>query len=245
MRFSSSSRLPQATVCLLLMLLGFASVAWGQADVQGQWSTLNYSMTINPIHTALMHNGKILVIAGSGNCPPSQSGCPSGPPYNGSNHSGAVVVDPVAQEHYAAVGKSWDMFCNSMTVLAGRAGDGRRWAPSPMIRFTESKRPVCSIRLQTPLRPYRAWPMAAGIRQSLCSATAGSWLSRATDESGPTNHTVEIYTEGSGWSPPVAAGWTPPLYPRLHLLPNGNVFYSGSTPASYDVQSVQHRPGPP
>src|SRR5699024_3804575 len=28
------------------------------------------------------------------------------------------------------------------------------------------------------------------------------------------------------------AGWTPPLYPRMHLLPNGKVFYSGSGRAS-------------
>ena len=25
-----------------------------------------------------------------------------------------------------------------------------------------------------------------------------------------------------------AAGWTPPLYPRMHLLPDGSVLYSGS-----------------
>jgi len=91
-----------------------------QASVQGQWSTLNYSMTINPIHVALMHNGKILVVTGSGNCPPSQSGCPSGPPFNGSNHAGAVVVDPVAN-NIAQLSVNWDMFCNSMTMLS----DGR------------------------------------------------------------------------------------------------------------------------
>jgi hypothetical protein len=77
---------------------------------------LNYSMTINPIHTALMHNGKILVVAGSGKCPPSQSGCPSGPPFGVSNHSGAVVVDPVAK-NITQLSVNWDMFCNGMTVL--------------------------------------------------------------------------------------------------------------------------------
>ncbi len=77
-------------------------------------------MTINPVHTALMHNGKILVVAGSGNCPPSQSGCPSGAPYGASNHSGATVFDPVAQT-FNQLSLSWDMFCNSMTVLP----DGR------------------------------------------------------------------------------------------------------------------------
>src|SRR5262249_61797231 len=52
------------------------------------------------------------------------------------------------------------------------------------------------------------------------------------NESGATNTAVEIYTAGSGWSPEFAAPWTPPLYPRMHLLPNGTVFYSGSTTSS-------------
>ena len=47
-------------------------------------------------------------------------------------------------------------------------------------------------------------------------------------ETGATNTTVEIYTPGSGWSPEYPAGWTPPLYPRMHLLTDGTVFYSGS-----------------
>jgi hypothetical protein len=52
------------------------------------------------------------------------------------------------------------------------------------------------------------------------------------DENGNTNTTVEFYTVGSGWSSPFAAGWTPPLYPRMHVLPSGKVFYSGSTTQS-------------
>lgn len=40
------------------------------------------------------------------------------------------------------------------------------------------------------------------------------------DENGNTNTSVEFYTVGSGWSQHYSAGWTPPLYPRMHLLPN-------------------------
>jgi hypothetical protein len=47
-----------------------------------------------------------------------------------------------------------------------------------------------------------------------------------------TNTTVEFYTVGSGWSQPFTAPFTPDLYPRLHLLPNGKVFYSGPSPVS-------------
>ena len=50
------------------------------------------------------------------------------------------------------------------------------------------------------------------------------------DENGEiTNTAVEIYTVNSGWSQQYIAPWTPPLYPRMHVLPSGNVFYSGET----------------
>ena len=45
------------------------------------------------------------------------------------------------------------------------------------------------------------------------------------NETGATNTAVEFYTIVSGWSPQYPASWTPDLYPRLHLLPNGKVFY--------------------
>src|ERR1700693_6065815 len=115
MPLSVSMRIARAVLGLFVML--GAHGAWCQADVQGQWNTLPYSMTVNPIHVALMHNDDILVITGSGNCPPTLAGCPSGPPYGGTNQSGAVVLDPIAGNiTQLSVGR--DMFCNGMTVLA-------------------------------------------------------------------------------------------------------------------------------
>src|SRR5947207_6775514 len=35
----------------------------------GQWSTLLYTMPINPVHAALLHTGKVLIVSGSGNNP--------------------------------------------------------------------------------------------------------------------------------------------------------------------------------
>jgi hypothetical protein len=61
-----------------------APVTMGQPNVQGQWSTLSdntgapINLAINPVHVALLSNGEVLVVAGSGNCPPSQSGCHHG-----------------------------------------------------------------------------------------------------------------------------------------------------------------------
>ncbi len=47
---------------------------------------------------------------------------------------------------------------------------------------------------------------------------------------GGTNNTVEIYdlaNAGAGWIAPTTAPFSPPLYPRMALLPNGKVFYTG------------------
>ena len=38
-----------------------------QVSSQGQWATLAGVVPINPVHMALMHNGKVLIVAGSGN----------------------------------------------------------------------------------------------------------------------------------------------------------------------------------
>jgi hypothetical protein len=67
------------------------------------------------------------------------------------------------------------------------------------------------------------------------------------DENGNTNQTVEIYTVASGWSPPYNSVWTPPLYPWLHLLPNGTVFYSGASQWSqfFDPSVAQNNPNTP
>jgi PKD repeat protein len=47
--------------------------------------------------------------------------------------------------------------------------------------------------------------------------------------SGGTSRTVEIYDvkTAAGWSAPTSVPFTPPLYPRVFVLPNGNVFYTG------------------
>ena len=67
----------------------------------------------------------------------------------------------------------------------------------------------------------RWYPTVTGLGDGRVMTFSGS---KAT---GGTNTTVEIYTPGAGWSAPVAAGWTPPLYPRMHLNTDGRVFYSG------------------
>lgn len=225
-------------VKLLVIFGALVPAMWGQADVQGQWSTASYQMPINPIHVALMHNGKILVVAGSGNCPPSQSGCPSGAPYGPSNSSGALVLDPAAQ-NITQLTVSWDMFCNAMTVLAdGRVmvnGGTIAYDPFQGIQKTAIFDPSSNSFTDVQSMAHGRWyPSVVMLGDGRIMAFSG------TNENGVTNTAVEIYTVGSGWSQQYTANFTPPLYPRLHLLPNGNVFYSGSGQATQMFNTSSH-----
>ena len=71
----------------------------------------------------------------------------------------------------------------------------------------------------------------------------GRWYATATEladgrimamsgltQTGATSQTIEIYDlqlAGAGWNPPTSVPFTPPLFPRLELLPGGRVFYTG------------------
>jgi hypothetical protein len=213
---------------LILVVLAFlASVpcSFAQANVQGQWNTLPTQMPINPVHVALMHNGKVLIVSGSGNLP------------SDTNYM-AAVWDP-ATDSVTTQPVGWDMFCNGMIVLP----DGRPFVMGGTIQYDPFYgQPKTS-----------AYDPATGKFADLEPMAHGRWYPTATTladgsvmifsgllETGGTNTAVEIYKLGSGWSQQYVASWTPPLYPRMHLLPNGNVFYSGSTTSSAIFNTSTH-----
>lgn len=169
-------------------------------------------MPINPIHVALMKNGKVLLVAGSGNLPAE------------TNFQGAVW-DPVSGA-ITTHSVGWDMFCNNMINLP----DGRVLINGGNLGYD----PFLGLARSSIYDPTSA------AYTDIADMAHGRWYPTLTmlgdgrvitysglTETGTTNETVEIYTPGAGWSPEYPSGWTPPLYPRLHLLPNGTVFYSG------------------
>ena len=200
-----------------------APAAQGQANVQGKWQTVPVQMPINPIHTALLSNGKILVVSGSGNNPPQTT-------YS------VGVWDP-SNNSLTTQTQSWDMFCNGMIVLP----DGRPFIVGGNLQYD----------------PFFGWNRTSiynpttGVFVDMEDMAHGRWYPTSTvlgdgrvmtfsglDEQSNTNTQVEIYKVGAGWSAPLTAPWTPPLYPRLHVLPNGKVFYSGSTTQSRTFDPV-------
>jgi len=202
----------------ILLALGLAALCaqalHAQAGVQGQWRTLLPPlMPINPIHLALLNNGKVLIIAGSGNVATE------------TNYQ-AAVWDPQA-ETMITQSLTWDMFCNGMVMLP----DGRVFINGGNLQYD----------------PFHGEPRnsvydpATGVFTDVQNMAHGRWYPTVTvlgdgrvmtfsglSETGGTNTAVEIYTPGSGWSPEFPAGWTPPLYPRMHLVPDGTVLYAGS-----------------
>ena len=222
----------QRRIALILVLLGLsASVLMGQVQTIGQWSTMSQTMPINPVHTALLANGKILVVAGSGNCPASLAGCPSGAPFGPSNNSGALLFDPVAGT-FTQFSVSWDMFCNAISLLP----DGRAFINGGTTQYDPFQgSPKSSIFDPATNTFTDAANMAHGRwYPTLTTLGDGRVLTfSGADENSNTNRAVEIYTPGSGWSQQITAPFTPDLYPRMHLLPNGKVFASGAPATSY------------
>ena len=223
-------RLVTVLFCSLL-LTALSPAAMAQANVQGKWNTLSNTMPINPVHVALLSTGKVLVVAGSGNCPPSQSGCPSGPPYGPSNRSGALIVDPVSGQTITQFSLSWDMFCNGMVLLQDGTVliDGGTIQYDPFYGQPQAAifNPATNTFSNTQnMGDGRWYPTLVTLGDGRVMTFSG------LNKTGGTNTAVEFYTTGSGWSTQYPANWTPDLYPRLHLLPNGKVFNSGAQTTS-------------
>jgi hypothetical protein len=231
-------------VLLLLLVCMLAPAAMAQANLQGRWRTLDPQMPINPVHVALLHTAKVLVVAGSGNCAPGQTvpagqpACPLGAPYGPANNSGALLYDPVANS-FTQFTLSWDMFCNGMVVLPdGRAFiNGGTLQYDPFYGETRSAvfDPSTNVFTNVQNMAHGRWyPTVTTLGDGRVMTYSG------LKETGGTSTTVEIYTAGAGWSQEYGAGWTPPLYPRMHLLPNGSVFYSGSSTTSRLFDPAAH-----
>jgi Domain of unknown function (DUF1929)/Legume lectin domain/PKD domain/Abnormal spindle-like microcephaly-assoc'd, ASPM-SPD-2-Hydin/Quinohemoprotein amine dehydrogenase, alpha subunit domain III len=206
---------------LALIVAFYAPSAHGQANVHGTWQTVPAQMPINPIHTALLSNGKILVVSGSGNYPVQTTY------YVG-------VWDPSTNTMTTQT-QSWDMFCNGMIVLP----DGRPFIMGGNLQYDPffgwNRTSIYNPAAVSPKPNYVDMEDMAHGRWYPTSTVLGDGrvlIFSGLDEKGATNSQTEIYTVGAGWAPPVMAPWTPPLYPRMHVLPNGKVFYSGSTTQS-------------
>ncbi len=195
--------------------------------IQGVWRTLPYLMPINPISATLLHTGKVLIVAGSENDASNNS--------TGAESYRNAVWDPTAPTGNGITVQEiqYDVFCSGTAALPdGRSlviggtsdysfkGDNRASIFDPVTtQFVQSQSMVNG----------RWYGSATALGDGRVMAFSGLNLS------GGTNNTTEIYdlqNAGAGWSSPVTAPFSPPLYPRMFLLPSGNVFYAGTESSS-------------
>jgi len=219
-------------IALLILGSSVGLPSWARAQtcaaniphVTGEWVTLPYQMPINPISATLLHTGKILIVAGSENDASNNS--------RGSESYRNAIWDPTGStgSSITVQSLSYDVFCSGTAALP----DGRALVVGGTSDYSFTGENRSSI--------FDPNPSKTKFVQSQ-SMVDGRWYATSTalgdgrimtfsglNLSGGTNNTVEIYdlrSAGTGWSDPTSAPFSPPLYPRLMLLPDGTVFYTG------------------
>jgi hypothetical protein len=202
----------------------------------GEWEPVEHRFRHLPVHTALLHTGKVLAFGGSGNDETALAD-----PHPAELFDPEAGTVEVVDEDLAG-----DVFCAGHAFLP----DGRLLAAGGTAGYDG---PV-SLPGLPDLPPFRgleqayvfdpateAWTrvgdMAAGRWYPTCVTMGdGSVLTAA----GLTRRfpwvalrRIERYRPGRGWETVEDAGRWLPLYPRLHLLPDGRVFYAGSYNTHY------------
>jgi Domain of unknown function (DUF1929)/PKD domain len=216
-----------AVTLFLLTVMADLGSAFGQTcpanipHVDGVWSTLPYLMPVNPISATLLSNGSVLIVSGS--------------EYDIDNSEygsyRAAVWDPTGtgESSIAVQDLNYDVFCSGTSVLPdGRplivggtqigvyaTGDNRASIFNPVTnQFPQSES----------MANGRWYATATSLGDGRISAFSG------TDQNNKRNKTVEIYDvadAGVGWSSPLTAPFTPPLFPRMELLPDSLLFFTG------------------
>jgi Domain of unknown function (DUF1929)/PKD domain len=233
-RLLASSRVAVALLACVIP----AQSAWAQANQTGGWTTLSYGMDqINPIHLQLLHNGKVLIVAGSENVADENSvskihKAAVWDMTNGNVESGQIRILP---------NLPWDVFCSGQAAFPdGRVlvvGGTRQYDPFYGDPRTGVFDPATEKFIELQSMAHGRWyATILALATPAGSVTAPDnyhlLAFSGLNETGGTNNAVEMYKVGVGWSQEFPAPWTPPLYPWLHLLPNGKIFYSGYSPWS-------------
>src|SRR6188472_2005791 len=190
--------------------------------ITGTWTVLPYQMPINPISANLLPNGKVLIVAGS-----------ESDPYNnspGADSYRAAVWDPSGtnESSISVQNLTYDVFCSGTAALF----DGRSLIVGGTSDYSFTGENRASIFNPTTNQYVQSQNMVDGRWYATATALSDGRIMAMSGltQTGGTSRTIEIYDlqrAGAGWNSPTSVPFTPPLYPRLELLPGGRVFYTG------------------
>ena len=193
----------------------------------GTWTTSSVAMPINPVHGILMNNGNVFYLAGSGNCPPGQTGCPTG-------FGSATIWNPTTNAFNTFPVPYFDMFCNGATQMA----DGKIFINGGTATYATG--PAAAIMRAM----HHGNPVPGGPVTSAVENTPGHKVPRdatTVNDQGfggsPLSAIFDPATAKFTQLPAMAAGrW----YPTTTLLGNGDVFvYGGQDEAANDNALVE------
>ncbi|HXU37452.1 MAG TPA: LodA/GoxA family CTQ-dependent oxidase [Blastocatellia bacterium] len=210
-----------------------ASMDIADAATKGMWELLPCDSQVLAVHAALLHTGKVLFFAGSGNDELYTTGLRSvvWDYENGSFHQ---PVTPI------------DVFCAHQSFLA----DGRLL----VVGGTETYA-FTGLRTAYAFDPatenwIRLGDMSTG-RWYPVAVTLGDGRVLAAGGTGDLPHQVEIYSPLTGWAPPIARTHDWGQYANLLLLRDGRVFFTGAhfdgfarAPFIFDVATHVETPVP-
>src|SRR4029450_1460184 len=188
----------------------------------GTWTVLPYQMPIHPISGNLLPNGKVLIVAGSESDPYNHS--------EGAESYRAAVWDPSGTDEtrISVHNLTYDVFCSGTAALF----DGRSLIVGGTSDYSFTGENRASIFNPATRQYVQSQNMVDGRWYATATALADGRIMAMSGltQTGGTSRTIEIYDlqrAGAGWNPPTSVPFTPPLYPRLELLPGGRVFYTG------------------
>jgi hypothetical protein len=211
-----------------------------QKEKYGVWDINTKEMPVNAIHAVLLHTGKVLVIAGSGN---NQKNFDTGT-FN------SVLWDPKANT-FTEVDTPWDAFCaghaflpDGKVLVAGGTKDYEDLEVQP-------KKDYAGLKLSYVFNPdtekyervdamnYARWyPTLVGLPNGNVLASSG------LDEKGKVvNGHTEIFDHDHGhWVERGDLNRVFPTYPALFLTGDGKLFFSGSN-SGYGSSTQGRQPG--
>lgn len=196
-------------------------------EEQGRWDIAKHDSPVNSVHAALLHTGKVLLIAGSGN---------NEEEFDAKSFR-TVIWDPITGE-FKEVPTPWDAFCaghvflpDGKLLVAGGTGRYEDLLKTPRENYTGLKDsyifdPVTERYEKVSDMNFARWyPTLVTLGDGNVLAAAG------LDENGNYSQgQTEIYDPATKqWTYKPKMKHVFPTYPALLLTNDGRLFYSGSS----------------
>jgi hypothetical protein len=200
----------------------------------GSWELQPHRFNNLPVHMALLHTGKVLAFGGSCNDDTRLTSPYDAELWDCETGECVILNQPL----------EGDVFCVGHSMLA----DGRLLAAGGTCQYDSKLFGLLPFPPFTGLNHAYLFDPVAERWERVQDMAYGRWYptlvtladGRVLCAAGLTEsfpwvflRAIEIYTPGQGWSHLEGADRWLPLYPRFHLLPDGNIFYSGSYNTHY------------